>query len=576
MAVYAWVTILVSAKINPWWSWTERALSYLGSPMATDPWVYNFVAMVPTGILLALFSVYLYEASRNRIQKLGSAFLLLGGMLLVLVGVFHETAGGPGYERLHVLFSAWFFLEALLAAVTWGIGLAWEGKEGLLGLGAAMDCLAAGAVLAYVVLSLNDDLPGAAGEVLGVLVIDVWIALLFLARSDYSFNRRPMPMAHIEEIGPDETAWICTRPSVLHAIQVRALIYVAAGMSLFYFGYYYLSSNLINIILGNVSVLGVAAVTLVSYIVGYVLVVIGASRWLRAVPRRVGYVLLSLIIVVPLVFVTTWFYTLGTEVMLGYFLALGAVVPLCISIALWSRTRFALTDRRVLSTMDPCTMAPEALPLEKARVVSLDQGFIQWWTGVGDITFARDPASSSDRASDGGEVEWRGVVDPRHVVELARETSRIADVPHRKRRHTGLFAVVIAIVAAAVLVTTFVPVSSVTRDIDFQCGLWLSAQSIENDPWPYVHNVTIPVGNVNFTWWSGSPLWFVIVQLPNGITYQNTEMKNLYPQNQSNLTSRGSGTFTSYGGSFLMLCVATNSETTVTLKLSYSAPLFWE
>jgi hypothetical membrane protein len=584
-AVYAWVTILISAWVNPWWNWTSSALSYLGSPEATDPWIYNYIAMVPTGILFTLFAVYLINDSRNRIQKLGSIFLTLGGISLVFVGIFHETAGGPGYETLHVLFSALFFLLAFLAALTWGIGLAWEGKGRYVEHGATMDVLAIGAVVAFLALSVYshrlqggpDYLPGAVGEVLGILVIDIWIALMFFARSDYSFNMRPMPEASIGALGADETTWISSRPSVLHAIQIRALIYVAAGMSFFYLGYAYLSSNLISIMLGNVSVINVAILTVVLYFVGYGLVIIGSARWLRVVPRPVGHILLSLNIVVPLIFVTTWFSTLGDEIMLVLFLVLGALLPLYISIFIWSRTRFALTDKRVLSTMNPSTMTPETLPRERARVVSIDQGFVQWLAGVGDIMFGLDPQSTFREDSDVSEqVEWRGVVDPQRVVDVARMTSGIIEVPHRKKRHTGSFLVAIAIITSIALILTLVPVYSVTSNVNLGCALWLSAQAIEQDPWPYVHNVTVPIGNVNITWWSGSPLWFLIIQMPKGIAYQNTQMKNLYPENQSNLTSSGSGSFTSYGGSFLMMCVATNSQTSVTLKITYSAPMIWE
>jgi hypothetical membrane protein len=584
LAVYAWAVILVSAWVNsPWWVWTGSALSFLGSPGATDPWIYDYVGMVPVGILVAVFSLYLFQASRNRVQKLGSAFLFLGGVLLVLVGIFHETNGGPGYENLHVLFSGWFFLQLFLTALTWGIGLAWEGRHRLAQLGATMAALSIGAVVVFIILSLlahfskYDLLPGATGEVLGVLVFDVWIALMYFARSEYSFNERPTPTVPFTTPVPGETPWISTRPSILHAVQIRALIYVAAGMLLFYFGYYNLSSNLVNIIIGSVSVINVAIVTVLSLVIGYALVVIGARRWLSVLPRHVGHVLLSLIIVVPLIFVATWFSSSGNSIMLGFFLVLGALVPLNLSLVLWWRTTYALTDRRVLSTLDSSTMTPETLRAEEARVVSMDQGFVQWLAGVGDITFAADPYSLSAVAAGAQElVEWKGVVNPQSAVEMARMTSCMVTGPHRRRRHVGFFVVAITVVAAVALILTLVPVYSVTNYVNLPCGLWVSAENIKNDPWPYVHNVTVPIGNVSLTWWSGSPLWFLIIQLPKGISYQNTVLQSLYPQNQSSLTSNGTGTFTSYGGSFLMMCVATNSETSVTLKLSYSAPLIWE
>jgi hypothetical protein len=387
-----------------------------------------------------------------------------------------------------------------------------------------------------------------------------------------------MPNAPIGTLAPDETPWISSRPSILQAVQLRGLIFVAVGMILFYYGYYFLTSNLVSLILGKVTLFYVAVPTLTSFIVGYALVVIGTISWLKVIPRWAGHIILSLIIVVPLIFVTTWFSTLGDEVMLLYFLILGALLPLYISMMLWWRTRYALTDKRVLSTLNPSTMSPEELQVGEATIVYMDQGPMQRLAGVGDVIFARNPASFPGAPGESsGQVEWRGVVNPRSVIDEAREKCSMVEVP-RRRRHlqVGQFITVIAIVAAVALILTILPVSSVTDYVDKKCGLWVSAQSIENDPWPYISNVTIPMGNVSFTWWSGSPLWLVIVQLPTGISYQNTVMDSLYPQNQSKLTSSGSGTFVSYGGTFLTMCVSTNSEATVTLKLSYSAPLVWE
>jgi hypothetical membrane protein len=186
-AVYAWVVILACAALNPWWSVTAKALSYMGASTANDPWLYDYVGMVPTGLMLLVFSIYLTTESRNRSEVVGSLMFFLAGALLVGIGVFHQ---GPGWypvgtardgQNLHDLFSAWFFLQLFLTVIFWGIGLRREGERPL---GNSMLLLAFGAIaVALGILAAFRTIPGGTGEVLGILAIDIWVALMYFVRA---------------------------------------------------------------------------------------------------------------------------------------------------------------------------------------------------------------------------------------------------------------------------------------------------------------------------------------------------------------------------------------------------------
>lgn len=564
-AVYAWLAILSAGLLNPSWTWTVSALSYLGAPSANDPWVYNDVAMIPSGVLLAAFAVYLWTLSRNRWEKVGSACFVLGGILLVGVGTFHQgpyPAGTPyPGQDLHDLFSAWFFLQALLAVIFWGLGLR---KTESRPLGSAMIALALVTVAVAGALAALRDLPGATGEVLGVSAIDIWVGLLALTT-----NAPPVTTE------PGEQVRTSAKRSVLHAVQLPALVLVVVGMALFFYGNDYLTSNLPALIFQKISVDALAVRTLALYLVGYVLILLGAWRWSLVLPRWAGAVLLALVLIVPLVMVTTWFSTFGDGLMLVFFIAVTAAIPLALSLWSWRVTSFSLTDRRVLARPGRTFSEPAALMRDQVGSLSLRRTLVHGRMGLGDISFL-PKASEGSPAND--TVVWRGVRNPAPLLaDLERELS-VPSVPSRWRRpRPALLAVVLAILIPVILLLCLVPVFSVTTTLNLGCALYLSnTQALESDPWPYIHNVTVPLGHVTFHWWSGAPVYLVIGQLPVGLAYQNTNISSLEPADQSELTSSGAGSYSSYGGSSFAACIGTSSSDTVTLQLTYPSPLVWE
>lgn len=640
--LYAWVTILLSAHLNPWWSWTAQshgALSYMGDPTGSAyAWVYNYVAMVPTGILIALFAVALYGLSRNRTERWGSVIFFLAGVSLVLVGIFHQT---PGHlEIYHETFSLLFFLLALISVVFWGAGILMEGrsrvslkplglsaalflagvalvaivlagvvhvptgqlylwvillatwlflaflslvlwgvglvKEGARPLGLGIIALAVGALALFAGLYFAfTGVPGATGEVLGIVAIDLWVGLMYFGRTPTPFE----PSAEIPPglLPPGESPLLGARPSLLHAVQVRGLLFLGLGMFLFGFSDYYLTNNLPSIITCTKAcstlILDLVEVTLVTALLGYVMVLYGVWRWSRVLPRPVAHAFFALVMVLPLVMFFDWFSASGNEVLLLYFLAVGLVLPLFLSIFLWVGTRYAVTNQRALTLVPP--FPSKSLPANESLELSVHQGWIQRLADVGDVAFLRDSGTTLALEGISSErVEWRGVPHPRRTLTEAQQLLGAKEVRFRRppRRILSFFSVFVLVLVFVLLLTT-VPVFHVTDTMDLNCALDLSnIQALESNPWPYLHNVTIPPGHVTFRWWTGTPVWFAVLQLPQGIAYENT---GINPFSLSNLTTNGTGAFSSYGGTSLTGCIATTQGATATLELTYYAPLVW-
>ncbi len=113
--ISAFLWILSAILINPWFIFTKDALSALGSPGASYPWVYN-AGLMFTSIWLLLYAVSLLHFSGNKIQSAGSSFFMIAALFLALIGIYH----GGTYP--HDFVSLWFFVLADIAIIVYGIG----------------------------------------------------------------------------------------------------------------------------------------------------------------------------------------------------------------------------------------------------------------------------------------------------------------------------------------------------------------------------------------------------------------------------------------------------------------------
>ena len=165
-----WVVILTSISRNSWFVFTENALSDLGGPMSLDSWVFN-KGMMLTGLMIVFYGVYLISISQNKPSTLGGGFMLITGIFLMLIGVF------PSGTQHHYFISVWFFTQADLSIIAWGLGLVGSINKQygriFLGLGLI------GPIIAYVV-----SWPSiAVVEVYGILIMNIWVVLMTRLRA---------------------------------------------------------------------------------------------------------------------------------------------------------------------------------------------------------------------------------------------------------------------------------------------------------------------------------------------------------------------------------------------------------
>ncbi len=164
-AVLAWVVIIISISVNPWFKITKNAFSDLGGPHAVDPWIYNY-GLIITSVFVDLYSINLLINSRNKVESFASAFVLIAGLFLALIGIYHAGT------RPHVFVSTWFFVQMDMALITWGIGslMAGDRRTGLFSLILG--------VLSPIPAILIPWPSAAMEETYGILIIDVWVIVM--------------------------------------------------------------------------------------------------------------------------------------------------------------------------------------------------------------------------------------------------------------------------------------------------------------------------------------------------------------------------------------------------------------
>jgi hypothetical membrane protein len=164
-AVLVWVVIYLAIQGNPWFTFTEHAFSELGSPMADDPEVFN-TGLIVLGGLFSLYAVALIQDASNKVETVGGAFTLLAGLFLTLIGVY------PSGTAPHTFVSLWFFIQADIAIIAWGIGILWSDWRRLgaavIGIGVVGPLIAAAVPWPSI----------AVVEAYGIVLMDAWVVLM--------------------------------------------------------------------------------------------------------------------------------------------------------------------------------------------------------------------------------------------------------------------------------------------------------------------------------------------------------------------------------------------------------------
>ena len=165
-SVLAWIVIAECVRRNPWFDLFCDAFSDLGAKGAVDPWLYNRGLML-TAALLGVFAVHMVLSSEGKLEVVGGAYMSIAAVFLALIGAF------PSGTKPHTFVSSWFFIQAFLAILVYGLGR-WR-RDRISSLGSI-------AIFILAVVGLAVDWPS-------VATIEVYeIALLNAATVLYAFR----------------------------------------------------------------------------------------------------------------------------------------------------------------------------------------------------------------------------------------------------------------------------------------------------------------------------------------------------------------------------------------------------
>lgn len=170
-AVAAWAIIIACVSINPWFVFTKNAFSDLGGPRAADPWLYNY-GLIAVGALIVAFASHAVNVSGGKLEVVGASFMIIAGLFLALIGVFHEGT----YP--HVFVSQWFFAQMDMTSIVWGTGSLVAGRARRGAAEVAIGVIGPVGAVAF-------KWPSAATlEAYGIVLIDLFVALMTLDLQD--------------------------------------------------------------------------------------------------------------------------------------------------------------------------------------------------------------------------------------------------------------------------------------------------------------------------------------------------------------------------------------------------------
>ena len=175
----AWLVIAVSVSVNPWFSIWRNAFSDLGGPQARYPWVYNY-GLVAVASLVITYGACMVDAGLNKFHYVGGSFFMVAGLFLAMVGIYHEGT----YP--HVFVSQWFFYQADLSVLAWGVGSLRAGHRSA---GYVEVAIALGGPLGAAMIRWPSD---ATLEAYGIALIDVFAILAYYELTRVTRHSTPL------------------------------------------------------------------------------------------------------------------------------------------------------------------------------------------------------------------------------------------------------------------------------------------------------------------------------------------------------------------------------------------------
>ncbi len=123
----AYIFIGLAILINPWFSWSDNALSDLGAMTTPYNNIFNF-GLIMAGVAGILFTMGIFRYAEGGVGVAGVSVFLAGMICLVLIGVF------PIGTWPHYYVSVLFFGLSAVGMVLIGIDQLWDFTEPIWGI----------------------------------------------------------------------------------------------------------------------------------------------------------------------------------------------------------------------------------------------------------------------------------------------------------------------------------------------------------------------------------------------------------------------------------------------------------
>lgn len=160
--------VLAATVISPSFRWERNALSDLGVAEPDAALLFN-AGVVIAGVLFLLLTVGIAESMRGTRARLGIPALVIGGLSLILVGIFTEA-----YGALHTAVSMGYFILVPLGVLVMGLASsAWGATARLLSIAAG--------ILSLLAISTTQSILSAVGLRMGFAVPEIIEALILAA-----------------------------------------------------------------------------------------------------------------------------------------------------------------------------------------------------------------------------------------------------------------------------------------------------------------------------------------------------------------------------------------------------------
>jgi hypothetical membrane protein len=155
--VFYVVGTLLAASLRPDYSLAVHTVSRLGETGAPYALLFNYVGLVPVGILTAVFALAILRAlPGGRAVRIGAVLLALEGVALVASSALFPRLSGPSPGALHLGASVIALACGMLAGLTLARPLGYLGS----GYGLLSVAVAIAVPVLFVVVAPNAPTPG--------------------------------------------------------------------------------------------------------------------------------------------------------------------------------------------------------------------------------------------------------------------------------------------------------------------------------------------------------------------------------------------------------------------------------